>query len=363
MPIGCTLTPVENMDRRWIDLRSDTVTHPTARMRRAMAEAEVGDDVIGEDPTVNRLQAVAAERLGKEDALFVPSGTFGNQLALFTHCQRGEEVVLSEGSHVVQHEAGAAAIIAGVQLRTLRTARPWPAWEEIAPRLRVGDDIHYPRTGLVELENALSNGEVMPLEELQRVREGLGAHGVPIHLDGARLFNAALALGVGAERIAACVDSVMFCLSKGLCAPVGSLLVGEREFIRLARRRRKIMGGGLRQVGVLAAAGLVSLEEMVGRLEEDHRHARELAAALQETGVLEVVPRPVRINMLFTRFSEPRLAGREDRFVAALKEEGILTYPPEDGWVRFVTHHDVSGEDLRTVQARLAPALEKTRRG
>ena len=347
----------------WIDLRSDTVTQPTPRMRRAMAEAEVGDDVNEEDPTVNRLQAVAAERLGKEDALFVPSGTFGNQLALFTHCRRGEEVVLSEGCHVVQHEAGAAAVIAGVQLRTLRPARPWPVWEEVAPRLRVGEDIHYPRTGLVELENALSNGEVMPLEEMLRIREGLKPHAVPVHLDGARIFNAALALGVEAGRVASAADSVMFCISKGLCAPVGSLLAGPREFIRLARRRRKIMGGGMRQVGVLAAAGLVALEEMVGRLEEDHRHARELAAALEGLGVFEVVPKPVRINMLFTRFTDPRLAGREERFVAALKEEGILTYPPEEGWVRFVTHHDVGEEGLRAVLSRLEPALERTRKG
>ncbi len=351
------------MDRTWIDLRSDTVTRPTPRMRRAMAEAEVGDDVIGEDPTVNRLQAAAAERLGKEAALFVPSGTFGNQLALFTHCQRGAEVIVADGAHVVQHEAGASAIIAGVQLRTLRPARGWPVWEEIDPALRRQEDIHEPRTGLVVLENALSGGEVMPLEPMRAIRDRLRPLGVPVHLDGARIFNAAIHLGVEAERIAACVDSVMFCISKGLCAPVGSLLVGDREFIRRALGKRKIMGGGMRQVGILAAAGLVALEEMVARMEEDHQKARELARGLEELGVFEVTPRPVQINMLYARFRSPRFAGREARFVEALREEGILTYPPfTDGSIRFVTHHDVSAEDLRAVLARLAPALEKTLR-
>jgi threonine aldolase len=348
------------MDQQhWIDLRSDTVTRPTPRMRRAMAEAEVGDDVIGEDPTANRLQAAAAERLGMEDALFVPSGTFGNQLALFTHCQRGDEVILADQSHVVQHEAGASAIIAGVQLRTVNPAAGWPTWAEVFPRLRRGEDIHYPKSGLVVLENALSNGEVMPLAGMEEVRRNLQPLGVPVHLDGARIFNAAASLGVEASRIASFTDSVMFCISKGLCAPVGSLLAGSREFVRRARERRKIMGGGMRQVGILAAAGLVALEEMVPRLAEDHRKAEELARALASLGAFEVLPRPLRINMLFTRFTDRRYAGRETDFVAALREEGILTYPPEDGWIRFVTHHDVSFEDLRAVQVRLPAALER----
>lgn len=340
---------------RPIDLRSDTVTRPTPAMRKAMCDAEVGDDVMQEDPTVNALQGEAAERLGKEAALLVPSGTFGNQLALFTHCPRGSEVVLSDGSHIVQHEAGAAAIIAGVQLRTFTPAGAHPTWEEVRPRIRCGADIHIPPTSLVALENALSSGQVMPLAELERISGGARACGVPVHVDGARLFNAAAYLGLEAAALAATADSVMFCLSKGLCAPVGSMLVGSREFIERARRKRKIMGGGMRQAGVLAAAGLVALRQMTLRLAEDHEQARRLGEAFQRTGLFEVSPYPVRINMLFVRF-RPENAGREQRLVEELARRGVLTYPPDDGWVRFVTHHDVSPEQVQAACSALEEA-------
>ena len=326
-----------------IDLRSDTVTRPTQAMRRAMSEAEVGDDVLGEDPTVNTLEAEAAERLGKEAALLVPSGTFGNQLALFTHCPRGSEVVLSDDSHIVQHEAGASAIIAGVQLRVFNPADGLPRWEEIRARIRYGDDIHVPPTSLAALENALSNGMVMSLEEMEKIGEGARACGVPVHVDGARIFNAATSLGLEASALAAPADSVMFCLSKGLCAPVGSMLTGRRDFIALARRRRKIMGGGMRQAGVLAAAGLVALRQMTLRLAEDHEKARLLGEAFAKTGLFEVAPYPVRINMLFVRFRGEH-AGREVRLVEELARRGVWSYPPFDGWIRFVTHHDVPPE-------------------
>jgi len=331
-----------------IDLRSDTVTRPTAAMRQAMYEAEVGDDVLGEDPTVNTLEQEAAERLGKEAALLVPSGTFGNQLALFTHCQRGSEVVLNDECHIVQHEAGASAIIAGVQLRVFSPASGVPRWEEIHPRIRVGDDIHAPSTSLVALENALSNGQVMSLSEVKKI--GAGAHDreVPVHVDGARIFNAAASLGLEAASLAAPVDSVMFCLSKGLCAPVGSMLTGRREFIELARRRRKIMGGGMRQAGVLAAAGLVALRQMTLRLAEDHEKARLLGEAFARTGLFEVSPFPVRINMLFVRFRGEH-AGREVRLVEELARRGVWSSPPSDGWVRFVTHHDFPPERVQAV--------------
>jgi threonine aldolase len=330
-----------------IDLRSDTVTLPTSRMRRAMAAAEVGDDVLQEDPTINALERLAAQLVGKEAALFVPSGTFGNQLALFTHCVRGNEVVLSEHCHIVQHEAGAASIIAGVQLRTFVPAGSWPTWEDIAPRLRHGGDIHYPDTGLIALENALSNGEVIPLADMRRIAAEASRLGIPLHLDGARIFNAACYLGVEAAEIAASVDSVMFCLSKGLCAPVGSMLAGREEFIEKARRKRKIMGGGMRQAGVLAAAGLIALQEMRERLPEDRRKAEMLAEAFRRTGLFDVLPEPVKINMLFVRFRSPGVAGQEELLVEELAKAGVKTYPPEAGWVRFVTHHDVSSAEVQ----------------
>ncbi len=344
-----------------IDLRSDTVTHPTEEMRKAMYEAEVGDDVLGEDPTVNTLEREAAERLGKEAALLVPSGTFGNQLALFTHCPRGSEVVLSDEAHIVQHEAGASAIIAGVQLRAFSPANGVPGWEEIRSRIRAGDDIHVPPTSLVALENALSNGRVMELAEAQRIGQGARARGVSVHVDGARIFNAATALGLEASALAASADSVMFCLSKGLCAPVGSMLTGRREFIELARRRRKIMGGGMRQAGVLAAAGLVALRKMTLRLAEDHEKARLLGETLTRLGLLEVSPYPVRINMLFVRFRGEH-AGKEDRFVEELARRGVRSYPPSDGWIRFVTHHDVPADRVqatcRIMEEAAAAAVE-----
>jgi threonine aldolase len=344
-----------------IDLRSDTVTRPTPAMRKAMYEAEVGDDVLGEDPTVNALEAEAAERLGKEAALLVPSGTFGNQLALFTHCPRGSEVVLSDECHIVQHEAGAAAIIAGVQLRVFSPASGVPAWEEVRPRIRCAPgDVHVPPTSLVALENALSNGQVLELSQLQAIAAGAHSCGVNVHMDGARIFNAALSLGVEASALAAPADSVMFCLSKGLCAPVGSMLTGRREFIDLARRRRKIMGGGMRQAGVLAAAGLVALRQMTQRLAEDHEKARLLGEAFARTGLFEVTPYPVRINMLFVRYRGEH-AGKEGRLVEELARRGIWCYPPSDGWVRLVTHYDVPADRMpgtcRLVEEAAAAAV------
>jgi len=240
----------------YIDVRSDTVTWPTEAMRVAMASAPVGDDVYGDDPTMNELERLAAEMTGKEAAIFVPSGTFGNQLALFTWCPRGSEVILGEQCHIVQHEAGAASVIAGVQTRTIFAPNGILPVDEIEARIR-GDDIHYPSTTLICLENAHSSGRVISLDSMKEVAALAKRYGLPIHLDGARLFNAAIALGVRAADIAAHVDSVMFCLSKGLCAPIGSMLAGPRDFIEKARRKRKIMGGGMRQAGILAAAGLI----------------------------------------------------------------------------------------------------------
>lgn len=329
----------------YIDLRSDTVTWPTEAMRKAMAQAPVGDDVYGDDPTVNELERLAAEMTGKEAALFVPSGTFGNQLSLFTWCPRGSEVILGEQCHIIQHEAGAASVIAGVQTRPIFAPDGILPLETIEERIR-GNDIHYPPTSLICIENAHSSGRVIPLSYMKEVAQLAHAHGLPVHLDGARLFNAAVSMGVSAIEISSTVDSVMFCLSKGLCAPVGSMLAGSREFIEKARRRRKIMGGGMRQVGVLAAAGLIALKDMTRRLAEDHENAHYLASQLAWIPGIEVEKEALDINMVF--FKLP--AGIDgSALVRYFKERGVLINPPEQGWCRFVTHYWIHKEDIDKV--------------
>jgi threonine aldolase len=252
-------------------------------MREAMFKAEVGDDVYDEDPTMKKLEKYAAEVVGKEDALFVPSGTFGNQLSIFTHCERGNEVILDDSCHVVVHEVGAASVIAGVQLRTIKSDKGVMSPQDIQNRIRKEeDDLHFPSTGLICLENAHSNGRVLPLENMKEISEIAHENGIPVHLDGARVFNAATYLDVDPKEITQYCDSVMFCLSKGLCAPVGSLLAGSKDFIQKAKKKRKLMGGGLRQAGFLAAAGLIALEKMRFRLKEDHENARYLGERLSE---------------------------------------------------------------------------------
>jgi len=332
------------------EFRSDTMTLPTEAMRDAMRDAEVGDDVCGEDPTVNELQHRAASRLGKEAALFVPSGTFGNQCAIGVHASPSDEVIVSETAHVIDHEAGAAAALFGVQMRTVspRAARFLTPCD-IAPRIRTDiDDVHHPRTRLVVLENALADGTAMPVEAMREVRELTKRHGIAVHLDGARLFNAALALGVDALALAAEVDSVTFCLSKGLGAPVGSLLCGSRDFIARAVRLRKRMGGGMRQVGVLAAAGLLALDGGVARLKEDHDNAKLLASLFAEIPGVVVDVASVQTNMVFCSIDESRgktMAGLVE-FLSARK---ILTYPPMWWGLRFVTSSRVDEDDVRTL--------------
>jgi len=332
------------------EFRSDTMTRPTAAMRRAMAEAEVGDDVVGEDPTVTRLERVAADLLGKEAALFVPSGVFGNQCAIGVHACPGNEVIVSERTHVVEHEAGSAGALSGVQLRAVPPANGrYLTVADVAPRVRVGDDIHIPSTALVVLENALSDGTVMPLAAMREVQALARAHDVRVHLDGARLFNAALALGVEARELAAAADSVSFCLSKGLGAPVGSLLCGPAEFIARARRRRKVMGGGMRQVGVLAAPGLVALTEGRARLADDHRRARALVEGLAVIPGIVARPEDVVTNMVYVRVGLP---GRsDDDLVAFLATRGVRVYPPLPDGVRFVTSLEVDDDDVAAALA------------
>jgi len=338
----------------YIDLRSDTVTRPTPAMREAMYKAEVGDDVYGDDPTVSELEEYAAQVVGKEAALFVPSGTFGNQLALFTHCQRGEEVILGEDCHIVAHEVGAAAVIAGVQLRPLVSNKGELDPAEIRARIRK-PDIHSPRTGLICLENAHSNGRVVSMANMAAISALAKDHGLPVHLDGARLFNAASYLQVDARKITAHCDSVMFCLCKGLCAPVGSILAGTRDFIDRARKGRKLMGGGLRQAGVLAAPGLLALREMRQRVAEDHANALLLGKGLAGIPGIEVNLADIHINMVFcdlTKTGYPL-----DRLAHELWQRGIKINPPSNGKMRFVTHYWITPANVHHVVNTLREIL------
>jgi threonine aldolase len=329
-----------------IDLRSDTVTLPTPEMREAMAAAEVGDDVFGEDPTVNRLEALAAEKLGKEAALYVPSGTMGNLVALLTHCPRGAEVILGEQCHIFYYEVGGAATLGGLPFRLIPTDRigyPDPALVERSIR---PPQLHFPQTGVICLENSHNRlgGTVLTPEQIETIAGVAHRRGVPLHLDGARIFNAATYLGVDVRDLARPADSVMFCVSKGLSAPVGSLLTGTREFIERARRNRKMLGGGMRQAGILAAAGIVALEKMVGRLAEDHRNARRLAEGLARIPGLEVDLETVQTDIVGVQFKSQRMTPEE--FVSALATQGLKILNQGNGRLRFVTHYGIESADV-----------------
>jgi len=328
---------------KFIDLRSDTVTMPTDEMRNAIANAVVGDDVYGDDPTVNKLEELAAKKVGKEAALFVPSGTFGNQLALFTHTRRGQEVVIGKNNHIVVHEVGASAVIAGVQLRTLETINGIMNPLEVEKAIRQ-DDIHEPETGLICVENAHGCGAVIPLENLREIKEIANENSLPVHLDGARIFNAATFLNVDVKDIAECADSVMFCLSKGLSAPAGSMLAGSKKFIDRARKNRKLMGGGMRQIGILAAAGIIALEKMTLRLDEDHKNAKYFAEELSKLPGIKVISDRTDIDMIFFEMGEDIIP--EKTFIEKLYEKNIKVSGAENGEYRFVTHIGVTREDI-----------------
>lgn len=327
-----------------IDLRSDTVTQPTPKMRQAMYEARVGDDVYDDDPTVKALEAYAADLLGKEAALFVPSGTFGNQLCIMTHTRRGDEIIVSEDAHILYHEVGAAAVIAGVQVRPIACFGGRFDLRVLQETIRT-DDIHYPDTGLICVENAHGNGSVISLDHMEAIYKLASSQGIPVHLDGARVFNAASALGVAVKDVGQYCDSLTFCLSKGLCAPVGSMVLGSKAFIARAKRNRKLMGGGLRQVGFLAAAGLVALEDMVAGLGEDHRKARVLAQALRSIEGVEVIESRLDINMVFFTM-DPDLI-EEELMISKMLEAGIKINGKEDGEWRLVTHHWITDDHIQ----------------
>lgn len=341
---------------KFIDLRSDTVTEPTQSMREAMFTAEVGDDVYGDDPTVKTLEEYAAKLVNKEAALYVPSGTFGNQLALFTHCTRGNEVILGDDCHIVVHEVAGASIIAGVQLRTLSSHKGELDPKIIATKIRKEDeDIHYPSTGLICIENAHSCGRVIPLSTMEEIYTLAKNHEVPVHLDGARLFNAAAYLGVDAPEVTKYCDTVMFCLSKALCAPVGSILAGDRDFIDKARKKRKLLGGGLRQVGILAAAGLVALQEMIPQLKVDHKNAAFMGEELSKIPGIEVNKEDTHINMVFFNMQGTGLSS--DKLVAEFYNRGIKINGEEHGLMRFVTHNWISEKDIEFVISSLKDIL------
>jgi threonine aldolase len=327
-------------------------------MRKAMASAAVGDDVYGDDPTVNELEALGAEMLGKEGAVFVPSGTFGNQLALFTWCRRGTEVILGEECHIIQHEAGAASVIAGVQIRPISAPDGALPAEAVRQRLRKAE-LHTPATSLICLENAHSLGRAVSLEAMDGVRKLADEWNLPVHLDGARIFNAAAALGIKAGDIAARADSVMFCLSKGLCAPVGSLLAGPKDFVEEARMKRKIMGGAMRQAGILAAAGIIALKEHTRRLGEDHERAKRLARSLGDIPGITVNPDQTDINMVFFSFPPAQDAQTAARIMGIFAKKQILINAPENGLFRFVTHYGIGETELEAVLAASREAFQK----
>jgi len=330
---------------RIVDLRSDTVTWPTPEMREAMYRAEVGDDVYGEDPTVNRLEAMAAERMGKEAALFVVSGTMGNLVALLTHCGRGDEVILGSASHTFLFEQGGMAVLGGIVPHTVPNQPDGTMrLEDIVAAIR-GDNVHFPRSRLVCLENThnVCNGTPLTVEYTAQVAGLAHDHGLRIHVDGARIFNAAAALGVEVRELVRDVDSVQICLSKGLCAPVGSLVCGSAGFIAEARRARKVVGGGMRQAGILAAAGIVALELIAPRMGEDHARAKRLAEGLAEIPGVEVAP--VRTNILYFGLAE-HVSMVPDEVVAGLAERGVQVLGRVGGRFRAVTHYWISDEDI-----------------
>ena len=339
---------------RYIDLRSDTVTQPTQEMRQAMLDAPVGDDVYMDDPTVNRLEEEGARILGKEAALYLSSGTQSNQVAVMTWCKRGDEIIVSDGCHIYEHEVGAVAVLAGANMRTLHFEGGIPDASMIEKAIR-GVDIHFPETTLICMENALSNGRVVPLSVMKEVYQVGQRHNIPVHLDGARVFNAAASLGVDVKEITQYADSVSCCLSKGLCAPIGTLLAGSREFIQRARKNRKMLGGGMRQAGVIAAPALIALTKMPARLKEDHEKRPVYGTETQRHGG-RLLRSPVGGDQ-HGLLTIDRPQSLRDNLPQAMLQKGIKICPEDQGHFRFVTNNDISREDIDQAMAALQECL------
>ena len=342
-----------------IDLRSDTVTRPTNAMRTAMSTAEVGDDVYGEDPTVNRLQERAAEIFEKEAALFVPTGSMGNQIAVKLHTQPGQEVIIEERGHIFNYEMGTPAVVSGVMMRAVKSVdgSGHLTWHEIASALHVEQPYYSCPTGLICLENThnFAGGSVMPAEHCAEICEKAHALGLPVHMDGARIFNASVALNTPVAELTRHCDSVQFCLSKGLGAPVGSILVGSTDFIKEARSWRKRLGGGMRQAGILAAAGLIALEESPKRLHEDHANARRLAKGLADLPGVKINVENVITNIVI--FDITGTGKTSPKICSSLKEKNILAIPFGNN-IRMVTHCDVSAEQIDSTIAALTTVID-----
>lgn len=331
---------------RIVDLRSDTITQPTPAMRKAMAAADVGDDVFGEDPTVNRLEEMAAERLGKAAALFVASGTMGNLISQLVHCGRGDEIILGDASHIYLSEQGGASALGGIHHRPVSNRDDGTMdIEEIQGAIRT-DNIHFPRTRLIALENThnFCHGSPLTGGYMRAVADLARCHNLKVHVDGARIFNAAVALGMDVCDLASQADSVMFCLSKGLGAPVGSMVCGSQAFVQEARRIRKALGGGMRQAGILAAAGIVALNEMVGRLAEDHANAKKLGDGLAGIDGISIRADAVRTNILFFEVNRDGL--RPQEFTRRLAAEGVRISAKDSCHLRAVTQYHVTSGDI-----------------
>jgi threonine aldolase len=343
-------------DKKIIDLRSDTVTRPTSAMRAAMAAAEVGDDVYGEDPTVNTLEQRAAEIFGREAALFVPTGTMGNQIAIRLHTQPGQEVIAESRSHILDWEMATTAVFSGCLVRAVYAERGILSWREIEPVIYAKGNFRAP-TGLIEIENTanLAGGSVTPLPILEEIWANANERRLPVHMDGARIFNAATSLRTDVKTLTRGCDTVMFCLSKGLCAPVGSMLVGSAELMAQARINRKALGGGMRQAGILAAAGLIALEKMPWRLHEDHANARLIADKLAKNEFVGLNPEEVETNILIVKLKTPVTPGK---VLAFAKEHGVLVGSLGANAFRVVTHYDASRADCEAAAEILTEAIQ-----
>jgi threonine aldolase len=330
---------------RYADFRSDTLTRPTREMRLAMMEAEVGDDVFGEDPTVNRLQEMIAEMTGKEAALFVASGTQGNEVCISAHTKPGQEIIVGKESHIFNYECGGSALLSGVQLYPINEQNGIVTVEQVRSALR-HVDVHYPQTSLVCLENThnRSGGIILPIENIERISKFASANNLKMHLDGARLWNACVATGISLKEYCGHFDSISLCFSKGLGAPVGSIVVGDKQFINWVHYYRKVYGGGMRQVGILAAACIYAVENHFSRLREDHQRARKLAEAISHIPAIKVDLQTVQTNIVVFDVAKPNF--NAEKFVGTLQENGVLMLEIDPNRIRAVTHLDLTDEDI-----------------